>query len=96
MEPQEVRMTVKATTAIVTCEEHVYTRRFVRGQKRKTELVNKLQATNIFRKIGGRWYLTYHHSSWHADSDQSLAMQNLKVRRIVDKRELLWVPCPIS
>jgi hypothetical protein len=73
MEPQEVRMTVKATTAIVTCEEHVYTRRFVRGQKRKTELVNKLQATNIFRKIGGRWYLTYHHSSWHADSDAAKA-----------------------
>lgn len=73
MEPHEVRMTVKATTAIITCEEHVYTRRFVRGQKRKTELVNKLQATNIFRKIGGKWYVTYHHSSWHADSDAAKA-----------------------
>lgn len=69
MEPQEVRITVKATTAIITCEEHVFTRRFVRGQTRKTELVNKLQATNIFRKIGGKWYLSYHHSSWHAGSE---------------------------
>mmetsp|Transcript_15962 Transcript_15962/g.39121 ORF Transcript_15962/g.39121 Transcript_15962/m.39121 type:complete len:513 (-) Transcript_15962:86-1624(-) len=69
MEPQEVRITVKATTAIITCEEHVFTRRFVRGQKRETELVNKLQATNIFRKIGGKWYLSYHHSSWHAHSE---------------------------
>eukprot|EP00980_Cylindrotheca_fusiformis_P007320 scaffold1525_cov142-Cylindrotheca_fusiformis.AAC.120 len=73
MEPQEVRMTVKANTAIVTCEEHVYTRRFIRGQKRRTELVNKLQATNVFRKVGDKWYLTYHHSSWHADSDAAKA-----------------------
>ena len=65
MEPQEVRITVKATTAVITCEEHVFTRRFVRGKERKTELVNKLQATNIFRKIGGKWYLSYH----HADSE---------------------------
>lgn len=69
MEPQEVRITVKATTAVITCEEHVFTRRFVRGQQRETELVNKLQATNIFRKIGGKWYLSYHHASWHADSE---------------------------
>ena len=69
MEPHEIRMSVKATTAIITCEEHVYTRRFVRGQKRKTELVNKLTATNIFRKVGGKWYMSYHHSSWHADSE---------------------------
>ena len=69
MEPHEIRMSVKATMAVVTCEEHVYTRRFVRGQKRKTELVNKLTATNIFRKVGGKWYMSYHHSSWHADSE---------------------------
>ncbi|CAJ1946270.1 unnamed protein product [Cylindrotheca closterium] len=69
MEPQEVRITVQATTAIITCEEHVFTRRFVRGKTRETELVNKLQATNVFRKIGGKWYLSYHHSSWHAGSE---------------------------
>ncbi len=69
MEPQEIRLTVKATTAIVTCEEHVYARRFIRGQRRQTELVNKLQATNIFRKVGGRWHMTYHHASWHAESE---------------------------
>ncbi|KAL3927174.1 MAG: hypothetical protein SGARI_005397, partial [Bacillariaceae sp.] len=68
IDPCEIRLTVKATTAIVTCEEHVYSRRFVRGKKRESELVNKLTATNIFRKIGGKWYMTYHHSSWHADS----------------------------
>lgn len=76
MEPHDIRLTVKATTAIITCEEHVFARRFVRGKKRQTELINKLQATNIFRKVGGRWYLTYHHSSWHADSDA--AKQALK------------------
>jgi hypothetical protein len=76
MEPQQIRLTVQATTAIVTCEEHVYTRRFVRGQTRQTELVNQLQATNLFRKIGGKWFLTHHHSSWHADSSAAkLALQ---------------------
>lgn len=79
MEPHEIRLTVKATTAIVTCEEHVYARRFIRGQRRQTELVNKLQATNIFRKVGGRWYMTYHHSSWHADSEA--AKQALKKQK---------------
>jgi len=70
MEPHNIRLTVKgASTAIVTCDEHVYARRFVRGQKRQTELINKLTATNIFRKVAGKWYLVYHHASWHADSD---------------------------
>jgi hypothetical protein len=69
IDPWDIQLTVKATTAIVTCEEHVYARRFVRGKKRESELVNKLMATNIFRKVGGKWYMTYHHSSWHADSE---------------------------
>jgi SnoaL-like domain len=69
IDPCNIQLTVKATTAIVTCEEHVYARRFVRGQKRESMMVNKLMATNIFRKVGGRWYMTYHHSSWHADSE---------------------------
>lgn len=70
MEPRDIHITVKgASTAIVTCDEHVYVRRFVRGQKRQTELINKLTATNIFRKVGGKWYMTYHHTSWHADTE---------------------------
>jgi len=77
MEPHKIRLSVKgASTAVVTCDEHVYTRRFIRGQKRQTELVNKLTATNIFRKVPGsngqpRWLLTHHHSSWHVDSPAS-------------------------
>ncbi|VEU45138.1 unnamed protein product [Pseudo-nitzschia multistriata] len=79
IDPCEIQLTVKATTAVVTCVEDVYARRFVRGKKRKSELVNKLTATNIFRKVGGRWYMTYHHSSWHADSEaakRALKSQN--------------------
>jgi hypothetical protein len=76
IDPCDIQLTVKATTAVVTCEELVYARRFVRGKKRESELVNKLTATNIFRKVGGRWYMTYHHSSWHADSEAAkLALQ---------------------
>jgi ketosteroid isomerase-like protein len=70
MEPVDIRLTVKgASTAIVTCDEHVYSRRFVRGKKRQTELINKLTATNIFRKVAGSWRLCHHHSSWHWDSE---------------------------
>jgi hypothetical protein len=69
MEPNQIRLSVKGATAIVTCEEYVYARRFVRGKKRQTELIHKLQATNIFRKVGSKWFMTYHHSSWHADSE---------------------------
>lgn len=78
IDPCDIQLTVKATTAIITCVEDVYARRFVRGKRRKSELVNKLTATNIFRKVGGRWYMTYHHSSWHADSEA--AKRALKTR----------------
>lgn len=69
MSPSHVRLTVKGATAIVTCDEEVYSRRFVRGKKRQTELINKLTATNIFRKVNGQWFMVHHHSSWHADSE---------------------------
>jgi len=78
IDPCEIQLTVKATTAVVTCVEDVYARRFIRGKRRKSELVNKLMATNIYRKVGGKWYMTYHHSSWHADSEA--AKRALKAR----------------
>ena len=68
MEPSNVRLSVKGTTAVVTCNEEVYTRRFVRGRKRQNELATKLTATNIFRKVGEKWHIVHHHASWHADS----------------------------
>mmetsp|Transcript_17253 Transcript_17253/g.50105 ORF Transcript_17253/g.50105 Transcript_17253/m.50105 type:complete len:491 (+) Transcript_17253:59-1531(+) len=55
VEPSRVRLSMRGSTAILTCDEEVYTRRFVRGERRKTELVNRLTATNVFRKVGGRW-----------------------------------------
>ncbi|CAB9510576.1 UvrB/uvrC motif [Seminavis robusta] len=70
MEPHQIRVLQKGShMAIVTCEEHVFCRRFVRGKKRQTELINKLLATNIFRKVQDKWYMCYHHASWHPDSD---------------------------
>ncbi len=72
--PTNIRLTVKGCTAIVTCDEEVHTRRFVRGRKRLDdndgmELVNKLTATNIFRKVSGKWHMVQHHASWHFESD---------------------------
>ena len=72
MEPSNVRLSVKGTTAIVTCNEEVFTRRFVRGRKRQNELVTKLTSTNIFRKVGGKWHIVHHHASWHADSKAAI------------------------
>lgn len=74
--PTNIRLTVKGCTAIITCDEEVHTRRFVRGRKRMDdndgmELVNKLIATNIFRKVSGKWHIVQHHASWHYDSDDA-------------------------
>jgi len=76
MEPSNVRLSVKGTTAVVTCDEEVFTRRFVRGRKRQTERVNRLTATNIFRKVGGKWHIVHHHASWHADSEAAKSALN--------------------
>lgn len=52
MEPKDIRLSVKgASTAVVTCDEYVYGWCFARRQKRQSELLNKLTATNIFRKV---------------------------------------------
>lgn len=73
MVPSNIRLVVRGCTAIVTCDEDVYSRRFVRGKKRETELINKLRATNIFRKVSGQWYIVYHHASWHENSNAAKA-----------------------
>lgn len=69
MEPINIKLVVKGTTAIITCDEQVYARRFIRGKRRETELINQLTATNIFRKVGHKWSMVHHHASWHADSE---------------------------
>lgn len=72
VEPTNIRVAVRgSSTAVVTCDELVFARRFVRGQKRQSEQINSLLATNIFRKIGSKWLLAHHHSSWHHESDAS-------------------------
>ena len=76
MEPSNIRLSVKGTSAIITCDEEIYTKRFIRGKKRVgdkskngMELVNKLITTNIFRKVGGKWYMVHHHATWHHESE---------------------------
>ena len=93
MEPADIRLSIKgASMAILSCDEHVYARRFVRGQKRQTELINKLTATNIFRKVAGKWWLCHHHASWHADSQA--AQQAL--RGAADHKPLFPQPPSLS
>lgn len=85
VEPENIRLSVKGTTAILICDEEVYTKRFVRGRKRLVsekkgkpgmELVNKLVTTNIFRKVNGKWYMIHHHASWHSESDAAKRVMN--------------------
>lgn len=78
IEPTNIRLSVKGTSAIITCDEEVYTKRFVRGKKRVgeegkngMEQVNKLVTTNIFRKVNGKWYMVHHHATWHHESEAS-------------------------
>jgi len=61
--PTNIRLVIKGTVAILTCEEEIYTKRFVRGQKRKKELVNTFMSTNVYRKVGEKWYMVHHHAS---------------------------------
>lgn len=72
VEPANIRVAMRgSSTAVVTCDELVFARRFVRGQKRQSEQINTLTATNIFRRIDSKWLMAHHHSSWHHESAAS-------------------------
>jgi len=101
IEPVKIRLNVRGNMAIVTCDEEVYTRRFVRGGSKKTaltngsarrgkvqgmELVNQLTATNVFRKVGAKWYMVHHQSGWHADS---AAARKIRIQGAGSEKERL-------
>lgn len=75
IEPSNIHITSigSSSVAIVTCNENVYVRRFVRGEKRQTIHVKSLQATNVFRKVAGVWYMQYHHASFLKNSTANTA-----------------------
>ena len=52
--PSDVRVHVRGTSAFVTCTEEVCA---PSGAERR------MLATNIFRKLQGRWVLVHHHAS---------------------------------
>ncbi|CAM9253190.1 unnamed protein product [Phaeothamnion confervicola] len=53
--PANVRVNLRGTSAWVTCTEEI--------RAPGAPLRQRLCATNIFRKEGGRWFLTHHHAS---------------------------------
>jgi len=72
IECDKIRLAVRGSMATVLCEEKVWGRRYVRGQKKRVnELINQLTSTNVFRKVGGSWFLVSHHASWHHKSELS-------------------------
>jgi hypothetical protein len=96
IEPAHTQVSVLdgATMGIVVCEERVYARTFVRGHRRKTELVNTLTATNVFRKINNSassssWKLVHHHSSSlpSVNNTSSIATGNQQKKNDQNKNE---------
>jgi len=67
IQPSNVRLNVKGSTAWVSCDEEIYAPKFVRGLGSTRKLVGKLTATNLFRKVNGRWLLAHHHATWLAE-----------------------------
>mmetsp|Transcript_16064 Transcript_16064/g.18559 ORF Transcript_16064/g.18559 Transcript_16064/m.18559 type:complete len:562 (+) Transcript_16064:139-1824(+) len=74
MEPTNIHLVIRGCTAILTCDENVYCRRssVKEDQKQSSSIIeniNKLTATNIFRKVTNKWYMSHHHASYHVDSN---------------------------
>lgn len=66
---ENVRVNVRGATATVSCVEQVSSRKTKRPQ-------NQMLATNVFRKVRGRWLLIHRHVS-HADGVGAFEMPAL-------------------
>jgi SnoaL-like domain len=64
MAPDDVRFEYLGTNkATIVCDELIFftSSRVVRGNVfKQTDVVNKFQARNMFKKVNNRWYLCYH------------------------------------
>lgn len=76
MEPSNIKLSLKGATAWLTCDEEVYTSKFVSGVGKTKDLAKKFRATNIFRKVDGCWRMVHHHATWMHEND-ALAGNNL-------------------
>mmetsp|Transcript_8380 Transcript_8380/g.10765 ORF Transcript_8380/g.10765 Transcript_8380/m.10765 type:complete len:536 (+) Transcript_8380:148-1755(+) len=71
MEPNNIKLSVRGTTAWLTCDEEVYTNKYVSGEGRTKQLAKRFRATNIFRKVNGKWCIVHHHATYWDDTDAS-------------------------
>ena len=55
----DVRVHVDATVAWVTCAENILAGRSAQGDMEDA----KVLATNVYRRVGGRWLMVLHHAS---------------------------------
>ena len=71
MEPTNIRLSVKGTTAFLTCNEEVYVKTYLPGKGSTKVVVRKFSATNIFRKVASSWRMVHHHASHDSSLDDT-------------------------
>ena len=68
--PSNVKLSVKGTSAFLTCVEEIHAATTSEDQN-NNNAIKKFTATNIFRKVNGQWYLSHHHASSASVSSNS-------------------------
>lgn len=72
MEPNHIRLSLKGTTAWLTCDEEVFTSTYVPGDGKVKQIIKKFHATNVLRKVAGEWKLVHHHSTYDSEDEVNL------------------------
>jgi len=62
LEPSQIKLSVRGSTAFITCDEDLY-------MWDTDNLIRKMMATNIFRRIDDKWSLVHRHAVFHVDND---------------------------
>ncbi|CAB9527639.1 UvrB/uvrC motif [Seminavis robusta] len=85
MEPREIQVEFQSTDkAVLFCQELVYSIScsVVDGELRpESQLIQRLSATNAFKRINGRWHIWYHQATSMGDS-------TVKLKRPANQKDL--------
>lgn len=78
MAPDDIRFEYLGTNkATIVCDELIFvnTSHTIRGHVfQKTDIVNRFEARNMFKKVGNRWYMCYHEAFMPRENDDYLEL----------------------